>query len=201
MGIYVEYMRVFWRRDCGKNVNKTKNILMTKPNVRKQSQHATEPPIPGPNRYPKSRFQSKPPCWTTGVGTQNRKGQRRPIMCARPVIICIKIYMQRSKQNSLAINYENTLNSQVRGRMWMCEADGWEGVLQTWASDTEAALRRMGVTGGHFPHSKPKTDVRQMPLSPRFGSALFTLGSRPTNAQIHTYAPPPYSVYLLSCDT
>jgi len=29
--------------------------------------------------------------------------------------------MQRSKQNSLAINYENTLNSQVRGRMWMCQ--------------------------------------------------------------------------------
>lgn len=57
-------MRVFWRRDCGKNVNKTKNILMTKPNVRKQSRYATEPPIPGPNRYPKSRFQSKaPPEW------------------------------------------------------------------------------------------------------------------------------------------
>lgn len=44
-------------------------------------------------------------------------------LCARSVIICIKIYMQRSKQNSLAINYENTLNRWVRVQMSPPEAE------------------------------------------------------------------------------
>lgn len=120
------------------NLNKTENILMTtaKPQPggaewqkrqrstrhRQQAAQTTESHRPEEEGVRACRIQSANhrhhktdttiSTTSTTITTSSSSSSIAVIspLCARSVIICIKIYMQRSKQNSLAINYENTLN-------------------------------------------------------------------------------------------